>query len=183
MLKPNQNEFIETIRPKSAAELDDFFRQKRKEKTRVVVLIVENTPEIDESFYESLENSEIPVILALKSSAAEKLVDSCHLCVASKTARIGKFSAADALKLKLINKITDFEEVEAEAFALAEKISRLAPLAIRACLKAVNEGSNASLEEGLKIEIELFSQIFSTADTREGTRAFLEKRTPIFTGK
>ncbi|HEX9962935.1 MAG TPA: enoyl-CoA hydratase-related protein [Pyrinomonadaceae bacterium] len=183
MTEPNQNEFIETIRPQSAAELEDFFRLKRKEKTRVVVLIVENPLELDESFYEPLENSGIPIILALKSSAAAKLVDSCHLCIASKPAQIGKISAADALKSGLINKITDFGEVEAEAFSLAEKISGLAPLAIRACLKAVNEGLNSSLEEGLKIEIELFSQIFSTADMREGTRAFLEKRKPVFQGK
>ncbi|HEY0050943.1 MAG TPA: enoyl-CoA hydratase-related protein, partial [Pyrinomonadaceae bacterium] len=97
--------------------------------------------------------------------------------------QIGEFSAAEALKSGLINKITNSEEVETEAFALAEKISRLAPLAIRACLKAVAEGSHSSLEEGLKIDIELFSQIFSTADMREGTRAFLEKRKPVFTGE
>ncbi|HEX8734733.1 MAG TPA: enoyl-CoA hydratase-related protein [Pyrinomonadaceae bacterium] len=182
MTNTNQNEFIETIRPQSAAGLTETFRLPRKEKTRVVVLIVEDLLEIDESFYASLKNSEIPVILALKSSADEKFVDACHLCVASETARIGNFSAAEALKSGLINKITDFEAVEREAFSLAEKISRLAPLAIRACLKAVTEGLNSSLEEGLKTEIELFSQIFSTNDMREGTRAFLEKRKPVFKG-
>ena len=183
MTETIQNGFIETIRPQSAAELADFFRPPRKENARVVVLIVENSLEIDAGFYEALENSELPVILGLKFPAAEKLVDACHLCIASRDAQIGEFSAAEALKSGLINKITNSEEVETEAFALAEKISRLAPLAIRACLKAVTEGSHSSLEEGLKIEIELFSQIFSTADMREGTRAFLEKRTPIFMGE
>jgi 1,4-dihydroxy-2-naphthoyl-CoA synthase len=130
-----------------------------------------------------LKNSEIPVILALKASAGEKLVDACHLCIASPSARIGNSSAEDALKSGLINKIANSEEVETEAFSLAEKISELAPLAIRACLKAVAEGLNSSLEEGLKIETGLFSQIFSTADMREGTRAFLEKRKPVFQSK
>lgn len=179
----DQNEFIETLRPQSAAELMIFFRLKRKENTRVVVLIIENSLEIDEIIYESLQSSEIPIILALKSSSGEKLVDACHLCIASEIAQIGNFSAADASKSGLINRVTDAENVETEAFALAEKISRLAPLAIRACLKAVTEGLNLSLEEGLKIETELFPQIFSTADMREGTGAFLEKRTPVFTGK
>ncbi|HEX8248762.1 MAG TPA: enoyl-CoA hydratase-related protein [Pyrinomonadaceae bacterium] len=183
MTETNQNEFIAAIRPPSAAELTEFFRLALKEKTRVIVLIVENSPEIDESFYESLKNSEIPVILALKFSAVEKLVDACHLCVAASAAEIGDVSAAAALKSGLINKIANSEQVETEAFALAEKISQLAPLAIRASLKAVTDGLNSSLEEGLKIETDLFSQIFSTADMREGTRAFLEKRKPIFYGK
>jgi hypothetical protein len=183
MTKPNRNEFIETIRPQPGDETAAFLRRTRKENTRVIVLIVENSLAIDESFYELLKNSEIPVILALKASAAEKLIDSCHLCIASPNAQIGNFHAADALKSGLINKITNSEEVETEAFSLAEKISGLAPLAIRACLKAVSEGLNSSLEEGLKIEADLFAQIFSTEDMREGTRAFLEKRKPVFAGK
>lgn len=181
MTKTTQNEFIATVRPQSGDELAEFFRLIPKEKTRVIVLGVENSLEIEETFYNSLKNSEIPVILVLKTSADEKLVDVCHLCIASENARIGNFSAAEALKSGLINKITN--PAEAEAFSVAEKISALAPLAIRACLKAVTEGLNLPLEEGLKIETELFSQIFSTDDMREGTRAFLEKRKPVFSGK
>jgi hypothetical protein len=183
MPETNQNEFIETIRPSSGGELIENFRLIQKEKTRVIVLIVENSLEIDESFYESLKNSEIPTILALKAETDEKFVDACHLCIASNLTRIGKFSAAEAVKSSLINKVINFKEVETEAFSLAENISRLAPLAIRACLKAVAEGLHLPLEEGLKIESELFAQIFSSADMREGTRAFLEKRKPVFTGK
>ncbi|MDQ3800622.1 MAG: enoyl-CoA hydratase-related protein [Acidobacteriota bacterium] len=184
MTEPSRNEFIETIRAESAAEATENLRLMQKEKTRVVVLIVENRLENEgESLYEAVKNVEIPVILALKSSAAERFVDACHLCIASPIARIGEILAADALKWGLINKIADFEAVEDEAFSLAEKISRLAPLAIRACLKAVAEGFDLSLEEGLKIELGLFEQIFSTADMREGTRAFLEKRAPVFTGE
>lgn len=178
-----QNEFIETIRPTSGRELAEFFRQNRPEKTRVIVLIVENALAADGNFYDFLENSELPTILALKTAAGEKLVAACHLCIASETARIGNLSAAEALKSGLINKRADVEEVEREAFSLAEKISSLAPLAIRACLKAVAEGFKLPLEAGLKTESELFAQIFSTADMREGTRAFLEKRKPLFQGK
>ena len=184
MTKTIQNEFIKTIRPSTGEELIENFRLIRKEKVRVIVLVIENAFSIDdENFYESLKHSEIPTILALKAESDENLVDACHLCIASNLAHIGKFSAADALKSGLINKLTDFAEVETEAFSLAEKISRLAPLAIRACLKAVAEGFDLPLEEGLKIESELFAQIFSTADMREGTRAFLEKRAPVFKGE
>jgi hypothetical protein len=183
MLETIQNEFIETIRPSSGAELIENFRRISPEKTRVIVLIVESSLAIDESFDESLKTSEIPTILALKTSTDEKLVAACHLCIASNAARIGKFSAADALKSGLINQTANPSEVETEAFSLAEKISELAPLAIRACLRAVAEGFDSPLEKGLKIEAELFAQIFSTADMREGTRAFLEKRKPVFQGK
>lgn len=184
---PNRHEFIKTIRPRSAAELTEFLGASFTENLRVIVLIIENSFPIDDAeIYENLENFSAPVILALKDFAAaadEKLVDACHLCIASENSRIGNRSAHEALKLNLVNKIASTEKVKTEAISLAEKIGELAPLAIRACLKAVREGLKLPLEEGLKIETELFAEIFSTADMREGTGAFLEKRKPFFQGK
>ena len=58
-----------------------------------------------------------------------------------------------------------------------------APLAARACLEAVTAAARLPLEEGLRLEAELFSRLFSTEDVREGTRAFLEKRAPVFKGR
>jgi enoyl-CoA hydratase len=66
---------------------------------------------------------------------------------------------------------------------MAEQISKLAPLAIRSCIKAVNKGLEMDLKKGLELEIELFSQIFATEDMKEGTSAFLEKRKAVFRGK
>jgi hypothetical protein len=170
------NEFIKTVRLKSSEQFQF------DGKVRVIVLIVENfSPE--EDFCSWLEGVETPIILALRISTNEKLVSATHLCLVAQNAAIGKLSAEEALKLGLINKIVSLDEVEAEAFSVAEKISLLAPLAIRACLKAVNQGLEMSLEEGLKLETELFSKIFSTADMREGTQAFLEKRKPVFRGE
>ena len=169
-------EFIRTIK------LNSFKRFQFDETVRAVVLIVEDfSPSGD--FCQWLENLEIPIILALKTSADETLVSASHLCVASENSKIGNHSAEKALKLGLINKMVSLSEVETESFLIAEKISCLAPLAIRACLKAVNNGFEMSLEDGLRLETELFAQIFSTEDMREGTRAFLEKRKPVFRGK
>ena len=94
-----------------------------------------------------------------------------------------KLSAQDALRLGLVNRVVEPAQLLAEAEALARSIAELAPLAIRACLEAVTRGLSLPLEEGLKLEAELFSRLFETEDMREGTRAFLEKRAPVFRGK
>ena len=93
-------------------------------------------------------------------------------------------SADEALRLGLVNRVAAPERVLNEAETLARTISdTAAPLAVRACLEAVTRGSRLSFDEALKLEAELFSQLFSTEDMREGTRAFLEKRPPLFKGQ
>ena len=91
-------------------------------------------------------------------------------------------SADEALRLGLVNRISEPERLLEDATALAQEIMQLAPLAIRACLESVTRGLSLPLEEGLKLEAELFSRLFATADMREGTQAFLEKRPPVFKG-
>lgn len=95
----------------------------------------------------------------------------------------GTINAEDALRFGLINRIVAASELLPAAEALAHEIAQLAPLAIRACLKAVIRGSKLPLEEGLALEAELFASLFATEDMREGTGAFLEKRKPVFKGK
>jgi enoyl-CoA hydratase len=89
--------------------------------------------------------------------------------------------AEEALRIGLINRIAD-DSVLTEAESLAQEISILAPLAIRACIEAVTRGIELPLTEGLALEAQLFSSLFATNDMREGTRAFLEKRLPVFKG-
>lgn len=92
-------------------------------------------------------------------------------------------NAEEAQHLGLLNQAVEEGQLLYEAEALAQGISRQAPLAIRACLEAVTRGLELPLDEGLALEAELFSQLFATTDMREGTRAFLEKRAPVFEGK
>jgi enoyl-CoA hydratase len=91
--------------------------------------------------------------------------------------------AEEALQFGLINRIAQAGELLAAAKDLAGEIAQLAPLAIRACLEAVNKGAELPLAEGLALEAKLFAGLFATEDVREGTRAFLEKRQPVFRGK
>ena len=95
----------------------------------------------------------------------------------------GEVSAADAERLGLINRVVEPEDLLTEAPSLAQDIARLAPLAIRACLESVRVGLELPLAEGLAVESRLFAELFATADMREGTRAFLEKRAPRFKGE
>jgi enoyl-CoA hydratase len=90
--------------------------------------------------------------------------------------------AEEALQFGLINRLTTPNNLLREAEALGQEIANLAPLAIRACLEAVTRGAELPLAEGLALEAELFAALFATDDMREGTRAFLEKRPPIFKG-
>jgi enoyl-CoA hydratase len=93
-------------------------------------------------------------------------------------------AAEEALRLGLVNRIAAPEDLLGEAKAFARTIMETsAPLAVRACLEAVMSGARLPLAEGLRLEAELFAQLFSTEDVREGTRAFLEKRAPIFKGR
>ena len=93
-------------------------------------------------------------------------------------------TAGEALLQNLINLVGAREEVLPGAERLARHIAETtAPLAVRACLEAVTRGSRLPLEDGLRLEAELFSRLFATEDAREGPRAFLEKRRPSFKGE
>jgi enoyl-CoA hydratase len=88
----------------------------------------------------------------------------------------------EALRIGLTNRVAATGDLLTEAESLAREISNLAPLAIRACLEALTRGIDLPLAEGLALEARLFSSLFATNDMREGTRAFLEKRQPVFKG-
>ncbi|HLL75856.1 MAG TPA: enoyl-CoA hydratase-related protein [Pyrinomonadaceae bacterium] len=92
-------------------------------------------------------------------------------------------TADEAHRLGLVNRVVEPDRLLAEAESLASLVAGQAPLAVRACLEAVTRGSRLPLEQGLELEAELFSRLFSTEDVREGTRAFLEKHAPQFKGK
>ncbi len=87
--------------------------------------------------------------------------------------------SAEALRIGLVNRVVKREAVLDEARAVAKRILAVSPLAVRFTLEAV--GSTG--EAGLRAEQSLFGQCFRTEDVREGTKAFLEKRPPKFTGK
>ncbi len=91
--------------------------------------------------------------------------------------------AARALQLGIVNRVVAAAELEAETMKVAEQLAHAAPLALRGTLDAVNVGGECGIEEGLQYETAQFGLMFSTDDMREGTRAFLERRKPVFSGR
>jgi len=91
--------------------------------------------------------------------------------------------ARDALAMGLVSEVVADAEVLARAVAIANTIAALPPLAIMQIKEVVLAGQDASLEAGLMLERKAFQLLFSTADQKEGMRAFLEKRKPGFEGR
>ena len=93
------------------------------------------------------------------------------------------FSAEDALRFGLVERVVPHEVIMKEATELAQSIAQRAPLAVSTAKTAINKGSEMEIKGALKLEKELISSIFESDDRTEGMKAFLEKRDPEFKGK
>ncbi len=91
--------------------------------------------------------------------------------------------APEAYQMGLVNRVIELEKLMEEAEKLARTIMSKGPAAVKLAMEAVNRGLEVSLEEGLRIEADLFGLSCSTEDKIEGTKAFLEKRKPSFQGR
>ena len=92
-------------------------------------------------------------------------------------------SAARAFEIGLVNRVVPAAELMTEAKKLAQTLAAKAPIATRYIIEAVNQGLDAPLTVGQYVETALFGAIASSADMKEGTKAFLEKRKAVWQGK
>jgi enoyl-CoA hydratase len=91
--------------------------------------------------------------------------------------------AAEAYRIGLVNKVVPAADLLRESEQLLRGILAMAPLAIRLCIEAVDQGLEMTLDEGLLLEANHFGLLAATQDMKEGTTAFLEKRPPRFEGR
>lgn len=89
-------------------------------------------------------------------------------------------NAEEALRIGLVNKVVPLESLMDEAKALANKIAKNAPIAVKLCKDAIDRGMQVSIDEAIVIEAEDFGKCFATEDQTEGMSAFVERREKNF---
>ena len=90
--------------------------------------------------------------------------------------------AAEALRIGLVNRVVPAPDLIKTTTDMVTQMLANAPLALAGCIELVNRGYDLSLGDALAMEAATFGLLASSADKREGTRAFLEKRPAKFTG-
>jgi enoyl-CoA hydratase len=93
------------------------------------------------------------------------------------------FDGREALRLGLVTRVVDNGALAAEARALAELIASRPPLAVGAVKSAVEQTRALTLAEALALEHDQFCRLIGTRDHKAAVEAFLEHRTPAFTGQ
>ncbi len=90
--------------------------------------------------------------------------------------------AQEAYRIGLVNRVVPADRLMSESEQLLRSILENGPLAVQACLEAVDSGLDVGVDEALLLEANLFGLLSGTADMREGTAAFAAKRKPAFKG-
>jgi enoyl-CoA hydratase len=95
----------------------------------------------------------------------------------------GVLPAAEAATIGLVDEVVPATELAGRARALAEVIAAKPPMAVRFAKRCMDQGSQTDLKSALEYELYAASILYASEDRKEGMRAFLEKRTPVFTGR
>jgi len=91
--------------------------------------------------------------------------------------------AAKAKQIGLVMDVVPLANLLGHARSALERIAKKGPLAVRRAKEAIDRGADLELADGLTVESKMFSDLFDSADRREGMKAFLEKRPAVFTGR
>ena len=94
-----------------------------------------------------------------------------------------RISAAEALRLGLVNRVVPGDAVLPTAQALAAAMAQNSPLAMRKAKEAMTACSGRTLDEAFGVEDQAIRVVLRSEDAREGSRAFMEKRKPQFSGR
>ena len=94
-----------------------------------------------------------------------------------------RMGAAEALAVGLVTQVVAGPELQEAALALAQRVTRHAPISLRQAKRAIDGGLSLPLPQALDLENALYQACIPTSDRREALAAFAEKRAPIFKGE
>ncbi len=92
----------------------------------------------------------------------------------------GTIKAEEAYRIGLVNAVVPFADLMVKARETAGSIVENGPEAVRVALHCIRRGQDLTLTDGLEYELQAFADLFETPEKQEGTRAFIEKRSPTF---
>lgn len=92
-------------------------------------------------------------------------------------------SAEEAYRIGLVNHVVPAESIMEEARKIANEIASKPTISVRAAKEAILKAQDTSIDVGLEFERKAFYMLFATEDGKEGMKAFLEKRKPVYRGR
>ena len=92
-------------------------------------------------------------------------------------------NAEEALRIGLVNKVVEPDKLLEEVKNIANTIAANAPIAVKLCKAAINQGLQCDIDTAVAYEAEVFGECFATEDQEEGMTAFVEKRDKAFKNK
>lgn len=93
------------------------------------------------------------------------------------------FGATEAWEMGVVSEVTPSGQALSRALEIAAEIAALPPIAVAEIKRVTNEGVSLPLDAALMLEQRAYEGLYATADQKEGMRAFLAKRKPVFEGK
>jgi enoyl-CoA hydratase len=116
--------------------------------------------------------------------ATQYIAKTAHYGSACKLVYTGEpVDAAEALRIGIVDEIVPNDRIVTRSLALARTIASKSPLTLQAAKRCMVNAQQSSLEEGLRFEEALLSELWGSDDKNEAVKSFLEKRKPVFTGK
>ncbi len=91
--------------------------------------------------------------------------------------------APEAHRIGLVHKVVPHDELMTVVMDLTQKMAAKSPVSLAYVKEAIHKGMDLTLEQGLRLEADLYYLIHTTGDRTEGIKAFREKRRPQFKGK
>jgi enoyl-CoA hydratase len=93
------------------------------------------------------------------------------------------YDAQECYRIGLVNQLVSYDQLIPAGEKMAASFLKGAPMALRYIKEAIYKGSEMTLEQGLRFESDLQSMVMQTEDAKEGPRAFVEKRPPLWKGR